>query len=249
MKLRQKGSEGINNASRLRGDDIKNVEGQTVHVKCRCDYINHRLIQLAIKQSSSTTSASGPTTRAKGDGFRFDGYKDHCFFCGLPAKIDNKRRGHDVHFVKTGMEKNAFQATIERVCKERNDTWGETVYARIQYIKDLRAADAVYHQMCSTNFRTHRQVPAKYKRMKPSQQTTLTENETVSHKQQAFLKVCDFLENCDEEQTTVVDLVQKMEEWCEEAYSATHLKHKLEEIFGSNIFISSQRGYFQTKCL
>ena len=37
---------------------------------------------------------------------------------------------------------------------ERNDSWSTNVLSRIQFVQDLHAADAVYHQKCSVNFRT-----------------------------------------------------------------------------------------------
>ena len=38
---------------------------------------------------------------------------------------------------------------ILAVCRERGDTWADTVQARLLNVHDLHAADAVYHRLCS----------------------------------------------------------------------------------------------------
>ena len=81
--------------------------------------------------------------------------KEHCFFCGQPAKNDGRKRGNDVIPVRT----QDFQDSIAQICKERNDEWSEIVLGRLEYAQDLHAADAVYHQACSVNFHTGEQVP------------------------------------------------------------------------------------------
>ena len=49
--------------------------------------------------------------------------------------------------------------TVLQTCSERKDEWEEVVQARILHFHDLPAADAIYHQACSVNFRTKKQVP------------------------------------------------------------------------------------------
>ena len=49
-----------------------------------------------------------------------------------------------------------------QVCTERNDTWAHTIRGRIEFAQDLHAADAIYHHMCSINFRTGKQVPSTF---------------------------------------------------------------------------------------
>lgn len=46
------------------------------------------------------------------------------------------------------------------MCQERGDLCADSVQARILLIHDLHAADAVYHQICSVNFRTKKQIPS-----------------------------------------------------------------------------------------
>ena len=80
-------------------------------------------------------------------------YKDNCLFCGQQAsQTDTSKRGIDVFPVRT----KDFQINIEKICRERNDSWSTNVLSRIQFLQDLYAADTVYHQKCSVNFRTEK---------------------------------------------------------------------------------------------
>ena len=76
------------------------------------------------------------------------------FFCGRPVKYESRKRGYGVISVGT----KDFQGKIQEACKVRNDEWVETVRGRLEFAHDLRAADAVYHQACSVNFRTEKQI-------------------------------------------------------------------------------------------
>ena len=53
----------------------------------------------------------------------------------------------------------AIQDSLLQACSERNDDWSHLVRGRIESVNDLRAADAVYHRTCYTNFVTNREVP------------------------------------------------------------------------------------------
>ena len=60
------------------------------------------------------------------------------------------------------------QDVVRRVCEERADDWAEEVRARILQVHDLPAADAIYHQSCSSNFRTKKQIPSTFSFEQPS---------------------------------------------------------------------------------
>lgn len=68
----------------------------------------------------------------------------------------------------------------------------------------------------------------------------------MKKKKQAFVKVAKFLEDNDDEQITVGDLVEKMEEYLNntdsEAYGRSHMKTKLLEHFGDKIIITDIDG-------
>ena len=65
-------------------------------------------------------------------------------------------------------------------------------------------------------------------------------------KNDAFLKVARFLQKNDDEQITVVDLVEKMEEYLGDsastAYGRTHRNARLQEHFGNQIIITEING-------
>ncbi|CAB4012963.1 Hypothetical predicted protein [Paramuricea clavata] len=101
----------------------------------------------------------------------------------------------------------------------------------------------VYHNQCSVNFRTGKDVPCKYN----------SDNQTKKQKQagrpqnvsriDAFLKVVKYLEENDEEQFTVNDLCDKMNDFLkssdDEAYSAVYMKDKLNDHFSDKVVITT----------
>lgn len=77
------------------------------------------------------------------------------------------------------------------VCEKRNDEWGRIVNGRIASVSDLHAADAVYHHVCSTNFRTSKAMPKKFSAVKsPSEQNECGRPSTV---QSEFEDIVNFL--------------------------------------------------------
>lgn len=145
------------------------------------------------------------------------------------------------HAEEEDRPQEGFQASILRVCEKRKDDWAEAVSNRILACReDLFAWDTVYHDVCSVNFRTHRQIPIRFSSAKKPKIDSKSETPQQA-RQMAFLKVCEYLEENDDEQTTVADLVEKMKEYCgEEAYSPRHMKNKLTEYFGADVLISSR---------
>ena len=154
VKLRDKGSETINRASDERQANIHVVPGQEVHVNCRRDFIHKRNNTNTNTDNDNHNSATKCSTRSSGV---FD-FKHKCIFCSQDAKINHRKRGYDVLPVRI----LPFQKSIERVCSERNDQWAHDVTGRIASIIDLPATEALYHQTCSVNFRTKRQLPKEF---------------------------------------------------------------------------------------
>ena len=237
VELRQKGSDGINNASKLRGDTLQTFAGQRVHQKCRQKYCHVKVIRSYIKKHTAdeeTSSSASRTLRSSEPTFDFG---ERCLFCSQPAKLTGNKRGHDVFPVRT----LDFQTTLNRICEERRDGWAEKVHGRISFSQDLIAAGAIYHQVCSTNFRTGKQVPLSHqtngsKRQKKGRPTDKS-------RQEAFLEVAKYLKENDDEQLTVNDLMNKTAEFNDqEPYSARYMKEKLKEHFGENIVIASING-------
>ena len=132
-----------------------------------------------------------------------------------------------------------------QICIERSDTCAYTVRGRIEFAQDLHATDAIYHPVCSTNFRTSKQqlLPSTF-------QATLGKNRRIGRridtaKEDAFLTVTKYLEDNNDEQITIRDLLNKTRDMCEHdvnVNSEQHMKRKLADHFGSSIVIDSING-------
>ena len=117
-----------------------------------------------------------------------------------------------------------FQINIENICRERNDSWSTNVLSRIQFVQDLHATDAVYHQKCRVNFRTGKSLPS------PTPNIKKTTGRSPKHDVQiAFQKTMDYLIEHEDEQITAIELIDKMSEFCGDmAYTSVHMKSKLQ---------------------
>ena len=231
--LTQKGCDTINQLNSSLGAE----PAGKVHRKCRLDLIRP-------KKSSSTPDdeVSKDTVRCRSTELKFN-YSEHCLFCGQSAKYKGKRKGFDVIPVRT-ME---FQETILKTCRERNDDWSQTVLGCLEYLRDLHAADAVYHQTCSINFRTGKNIPKQCSSdLDNDAKRCKTQGRPVDTvKSSAFMEVVQYLLENEEEQLTVADLTEKMEEYLEgteeDAYSVVYMKRRLQEHFGDRIVITSTK--------
>ena len=157
VTLRKKGSEGFNRASTERNDLIQIVPGQKVHQTCRRECCHPIYINRAKKkEKESSISSSRSLDRKTEQSFDF---KTDCFSCRTNVDLeDQKRRQGDVFRVTTLETKH----TVLQTFFERKDEWAEVVRARILYVHDLPADDAIYHQACSVNFRTKKQIPMQF---------------------------------------------------------------------------------------
>ena len=130
----------------------------------------------------------------------------------------------------------------------RQDQWAEKVKARVVYAMDLPAVDAVYHKLCSGNFRTGKEIPVLFlteesKSTNPKRVRCGRPEDLV--KAATFTRVADYLVKNDEEQTTINDLIEKMREFMEEdyePYSYPHMKHQNKKQFGDQIIITEING-------
>jgi hypothetical protein len=231
VELGEKGSQCVNKASKGRQDTIVTSAGQKIHQNCRKSYTNPKYIALANRDVKYESNV--PSLRSK---VEFD-FKKHCLFCGQLASVYDKKRKNYVYPVRT----SDFQTKIEDVCKMHDDEWALDVRGRLEFVQDLHAADALYHQQCSVNFRTLKQIPvvfsppSKKAKMQAGRKSTLTES---------FLFAADYLQQNEDEQITVTDLVKKMSEHCgdDEAYGVQYMKNRLKEHFGDKIIISEING-------
>jgi predicted nucleic acid-binding Zn ribbon protein len=171
-------------------------EGQTVHVDCRKKHINTKPNRVPGKKKR----ISEPALRSQEPDFCF---KDNCFFCGKEIALDTKHDSEDVYPVRTFN----FQRTILSACDARGDEWAETVRDRINFARDLPAADAIYHKQCSSNFHIHRRIPSKYCDSENSEPPRKGRKIDASREEAFLLAIEDLVCGNDDEQTTVVDFL------------------------------------------
>ena len=88
------------------------------------------------------------------------------------------------------------------VCQERGDDWANAVQVRILHVHDWHAACAVYHRVCTANFRTVKQIPAIHEHEDSSLKTLKVGRPPEKQRTDAFLEVAIFLEENDDEQIT-----------------------------------------------
>jgi 5'-3' exonuclease len=235
VEVRQKGADGINAASAQRGDDIVVAAGCKVHSGCRKRYINPHDIENQQKKDSSSKLPLKRSARVSTGPFNS---KSDCLFCGTRVDLG----GSDYSFVKT----DTFARTIRECCESRSDDWSFTVKGRIEYYcGDLHAADCIYHHACSVNFRSGHDLPLKF-RCETDAKRKKGGRPTDADQEQAFLRMCSYLEMNDEEQLTISCLENKMGEFLirhESApYATRYLKSKLQEKYGDSIFIAESKG-------
>ena len=238
VKLREKGSHSVNVASEERQDDIQTVPGQIVHQKCRREFCNPYNITKA-RPSGSQQLTAAPQLRSYNDIFDF---KEDCLYCGRSTQSDRWGTDSDV-FKCTLIE---TRKTLLDACDDRNDEWGESVRARILGVHDLPAADALYHQQCSVNFRTGKYVPefqAKRSRLpgRPPK-CAIGGRRSLDSRIDAFNKVVQYVEDNGEEPIPISELVDKMQEYQEgstdEPYGAQYMRKRLQDHFGERAVIT-----------
>ena len=153
--LTEKGSGSINKASKERKDTLFCSPGQKIHQECRRKYCKPDQIAKALRSKEQQVMHTNTEKQVLRSAEKVFNFSTNCFYCGEPAITGRKRKGTQVIAVRTVETKD----TILAICHERGDDWAKAVQARILHVHDLHAADAVYHRVCSVNFRTMKQVP------------------------------------------------------------------------------------------
>ncbi len=242
--LTEKGTVGLNRASRERQSDLIAIAGQYVHVKCRQNFTNSKSITLHCQKlvNNKSSSSTSQATRRSQSYFNF---REHCLFCGTEDKYNGKKRGYNIYPVRTV----DFQVNIERICKERDDEWAHVVLGRIQSANDLHAADAFYHQDCSVHFRTGKHIPALFRITSDENNNECKRGKQKNEeKYEAFCTVMSYFEQNDDEQITVTDLSDKMKSVLDEAgiddepYSVKYMWMKIREHFSDKVMITEING-------
>lgn len=245
VTLGQKGCDGIHKASEARMSDIKVIQGQVVHTKCRREHVNpNDIVSYNRKRAGDLLQEEAHCSLRSSTESTFS-YKEHCLFCGCADVYDGRKLDYKLIPVRT-MD---FKDKIIEACDKYENDWVDTVRDRVVYAHDLPAADAVYHQLCSVNFRTGKQIPHLFKTkvvQRASKYPRFSGRPKDLIRAESFLKIAEYLEQNDDEQTTVGDLILKMSEYTEaencDPYSFKYMKTELVKHFGDKIIITEICG-------
>ncbi len=243
QKLGQVGANSINSANERRHSSIRTEKGDIVHTRCQQNWINRERVEAAAKAADSTDTAQ-QRLRSSTPTFNF---KEQCLFCGHVAQSCSKRRSTDIFTVRT----KDFIDSLMKLSDRRKDSWANEVKQRIISNPDLIAADAIYHKVCSGNFRTFRAIPQQYNSGPDQVKKKVKLSSTRSKddlRNECFNRVIEYFEENDDEQTTISDLVRKMSEFTKECecdmgeYSVIWMKKRIKDHFGERVLITTVDG-------
>ena len=150
----------MNNASKERGSSMTVTTGNEVHTTYRRNFCDRRRIDReknAERKFEQNESVAASPTRSSAPSFDFS---KNCLFSGQAVKLCKitSREFAETYAVRT----HSFDCSISETCKSRNDQWATTVLGGINSNTSyLHAEDAAYHQICSVNFRTGKEIPQK----------------------------------------------------------------------------------------
>ena len=113
------------------------------------------------------------------------------------------------------------------------------------YLRDLHAADCIYHHSCSGNFRSLKAVPLEFQNSPDAKRRNVGRPKDED-KDEAFQKMCSYLELNSEEQLTVTSLKFVMKRFLSnpdsEPYDNQSLKKHPKERFKDSIHFSEGEG-------
>ena len=201
VSLTDKGALGVCNASRERNDDLFVKAGDKVHRACRDPYINKKNIQSYDKKKSCINAESNSNERSLRTSLDFN-YKLDCLFC--KQNVTEKEKPYNEAY-QVMCKNRKFDQSILKACKQRNDQWALEVKGCIAFVNDLHSEDAVYHQVCSANFRTRKGVPQLYNGSTQFEPSSKRGRPSDVNRESAFMFVANYLKDNDDEQITVND--------------------------------------------
>ena len=131
--------------------------GDYVHRKCRKEYIYKWYIKASVSSKNEDTRrarSTCPAFRKKIVCF------ENCLFCS--SKITTREKlTKQVCYVKLCF-RELDKKILSEITNRNYDEWALLVYGRIEFVPDLRAADATHHCASHTNFCSGKSIPKKY---------------------------------------------------------------------------------------
>ena len=213
-----------------------------VHSKCRNNYTSKRKLELALKRSADQIDEQVVEPKLlRSTAMSFD-WKINCIFCGdlcvkdarHPDRCDH-RRVETIHIKNTVLD-----MCKQRLLNSQVDDLARTVQHRLLSCCDLVAAEAVYHRKCHNKFF---KVIVRDSIGRPIDEV----------KDDAFDKICDWLEVTDLELITLQDVIEKAlsltgSNDCEKVYTTTWLKTRLLERYEGHIMFAEVKGRRDVIC-
>ena len=117
---------------------LQEIEHVFVHHDCRRKFVDTR---------KRSTEGTFPSKKLRSSLDRTFNWKLHCFLCAEPVDLKHKDRDKVKNVMTLSLRSNMI-----RKARERGDSWGSTVLARLESCADLVAEEAIYHALCMTNF-------------------------------------------------------------------------------------------------
>ena len=204
---------------------LKETENVFVHHDCRRKFVDQR---------KRSTDGTFPSKKLRSSLDRTFNWKLHCFLCTEPVDLKHKDRDRVKNVMTLPLRSNMIGKA-----RERGDSWGDTVLARLESCADLVAEEAIYHALCMTNFCIVRKETKKKGRPLDKDMAT------------AFDKLCSWLEEeSDCELYTIKELGQEMEKLVghNRIYSEKSLREKLNDRYKEHIYFTELPGRVNVVC-
>ena len=233
----KKGMSTLVEASKKRGDDKwqkwVNLSAVQVHVKCRKDYTREKSITAANRKDTTDQEEKGSPLKQKLRSKETDfDFKKKCIFCFEVCceKAEKKKPLHRRQVVSSVMTLDFGKNVLDKA-NDRNDDWGKKVKAIVVGVQCLVAEEARYHRSCSAKF-----FSVKKQHLNPSGKRGRPDDEDIVT---GLEKVCSYMEESDDCQFTLQELLDVMHQNPSCKISASYLKTKLQEKYGSDIIITT----------
>ena len=189
-------------------------------------YVHHNCYK-TFTAHGDTANKEGSVVRTKSVSRKkpYD-YLTHCLICAREIDVESAKRHPErkndyssIQYVN-GQKKCIIQETLMRKCEERKDSLAVNVKGRIEFAGDLRAVDAQYHRSCMQAFLAKKNIPQ-------SSDTERNIRNLNNENDEAFQKLCLFLDKSDQSQFGLADLRTQLAQDLPDgvpAYSLHHLK-------------------------
>lgn len=223
ITLTKKAVDKIIQCSEIRKDGIKDKVVQNdslqVHSKCRQTYI------LRPKPPQQERKPPAKIVRESFD------FKTLCFLCGRKC-VDVSKCRNPAQEKWSLVQKLEMIDNIRMEANNRHDEWGDEVSVRLSQVIDLVSSDGRYHWHCYQTFQKPRS-----SRPEKGAATPKGGSSADAKREDAFEKLCDYLEENDECQYDLKELQNKFIQLSPEVepYTDIHLKRKLIQRYGNSL--------------